>query len=463
MLRLTTVFANHALFQHSAPLRVRGVADSAVTAQILRTGEILATGHATPDADGYFEINLLTPAASFEPCTISVTMETDSILLSDILFGELWIAGGQSNMELPNEEHPDYALHRQGFIATGVRAYHHYQFPFDDPMPRTPELFGEGEWYRASDDGFSQVAALASIFSQRISEELKIPVGFLNVNRGCSRIETWIPGRMLDENLSDYLKKIGRFPTDENWNSFGDRTSFADMNFQQFSAYYNRAIAPLAGISARGVLWYQGESNYAEHCEHNSYPTLLDLLRTSWREDFGIPGESFPFYVSALYPYASGRNDTLALGRFNTALVSLAEQRPKDYHIIPNADLSPAWAIHTKNHPVHPVHKYPLGERFARTVLASFYHKGNVDDGQAATLACVKRENGSLILQFRNVGSGLVIKGESPRGIYIADDQGHYLPAKCEILSPDTLRLWHPGIPAPQEAAYAVVAADTAC
>ena len=383
------------------------------------------------------------------------------MVLSDILFGELWIAGGQSNMELPNEEHPDYALRRPGFVAAGVRAYQPYVFPFDDPMPREPEFFGEGDWLRAADERFSEVAALASIFCQRVSEALSVPVGFLNVNRGCTRIETWIPARMMDDDLREYLVKTNRLPTDENWNTFGDRTRYIDKNFQQFSSYYNRAVAPLAGVSVRGILWYQGGSNRAEHCKYGYYPTLLDTLRRAWREDLGIPGAEFPVYVSALYPYID-ENRSVNTGRFVADLAALAASRPSEYYIVPISDLSPAWAVHAKNHPVHPVNKYHQGERFARLVLDTFY-RAEGEGELPATLAEVTRGDGAITLRFSHVGTGLFIKGEAPHGLYIADGEGHYLPAECDILSPDTLRLYHPGIPAPQEAAYSVRTAETEC
>ena len=462
MLRLTYVFSDHALFHHSAPLRIRGEADSPVQVEIRRGVRVLATGQATPNANGYFEIYIITPAASFEPCTMLFTTEKDSILLSDILFGELWIAGGQSNMELPNGEHPDYAIRRPDFLAAGIRAYHPEPFSFDDPMPRTPKLFDKGSWVTPSEDRFADVSALASIFARCVSEKMNLPVGFLNLNRGGSRLETWLPERVMDDWLVTYLKKIGRFPTEENWNSFGEQMDLANKNFQQFSAYYNHAVAPLAGISARGVLWYQGESNCSEHCKYDSYPTLLELLRTSWQEDFGIPDNPFPFYISTLFPPCVIKH-SVYLGRFNVALTELVEQNPEAYHIIPNSDLSPVWAVHTKNHPVHPVHKYNLGERFAHMVLASYYKQGAFENSQAASLCRVERVDGALILQFCHEGSGLFIDGNTPRGLYISDANGHYLPAKCEVLSRDTLRLWHPGIPSPREAAYAVVGSEPQC
>ena len=462
MLRLTTVFADHALFQHSAPLTVRGTAEGKVRVLIKRGEAVLSSGEGDIGADGRFAVCLTTPPASFDPCTVHVTSGDDSVVLTDVLFGELWIAGGQSNMELPNEEHPDYDLRRPGFIAAGVRAYHAYQFPFDDPMPREPEFFGEGDWFRAEDERFREVAALPSIFCQRVSEALGVPVGFLNVNRGCTRIETWIPARMMDEELRDYLIKTDRLPTDENWNTFGDRTRYIDKNFQQFSSYYNRAVAPLAGVSVRGILWYQGGSNRSEHCKHGYYPTLLDTLRRAWREDLGIPGAEFPMYLSALYPYGAGEI-TVDDGVFVGDLVRLAESRPGEYYVLPISDHSPAWAVFSKNHPVHPVNKYHQGERFARLVLDTFYRTEG-EGTLPATLAEVTRGDGAITLRFRNVGTGLYVKGEAPHGLYIADGEGHYLPAiEYEILSPDTLRLSHPGIPDPQEAAYDVRMGEVEC
>ena len=84
MLRLTYVFADHALFQHSAPLRIRGEADLPVQAEIRRGDKVLAAGQAIPNANRYFEIDMITPSASFEPCTMLFTTEKDFVLLSDI-------------------------------------------------------------------------------------------------------------------------------------------------------------------------------------------------------------------------------------------------------------------------------------------------------------------------------------------------------------------------------------------
>jgi hypothetical protein len=111
--------------------------------------------------------------------------------------------------------------------------------------------------------------------------------------------------------------------------------------------------------------------------------------------------------------------------------------------------------MHTRNHPVHGIHKYQLGERFADVALASVYHRGTRTD--AALLDTATREGGALILRFKNVKDTLSFKDGNVRGLYVAGADGKYLPAEAEVIAPDTLRVWHPAIDAPTDAAYAMV------
>ena len=94
MLKLYPVFADHALFQCASVLTLRGIADAgtALEAVIARGDTVLSRGQADTAGDGTFSILLDTPAGSFDPCTITVRAGEASVTLSDVLFGELWIA-----------------------------------------------------------------------------------------------------------------------------------------------------------------------------------------------------------------------------------------------------------------------------------------------------------------------------------------------------------------------------------
>ena len=455
MLRLSAVFTDGALFQHSAPLSVRGESDAAsVKIRIERDGSLLSSAEGKTCHDGRFSVSVDTPDASFVPCTLTVTAGEDSVILSDILFGELWLAGGQSNMELPNSEHIEYESLRPRFSAAGIRAYQPTPIPIDENAYDEPDFFGEGAWSCPSDKAFENASALASIFSALLSEKLRIPCGFLNVNRGATRIETWLPREAMTEELIEYQKKIGRYPTKENWNTYGDQKEFQYMNFNQLSACDRRVVAPLYGVSVRGVIWFQGCSNCMVECQHGMYAKTISVLRDAWRERFGIPDGEFPFIFSTIYPHVYGK-ETIAHGRFNQSLVGLTREEPDKYYLITNNDLSPVWALHTRNHPVHGIHKYELGERFAKAALSSVYRKETRCD--AALLDGVERCDGYMLLRFSRVTDTLSFKDGAVKGIYVAGEDGKYLPAEAEVVAYDTLRVSHPAIEKPTEAAYAMV------
>lgn len=451
MLRLTEVFSSHALFLHSAPLTVRGSADAPVTVRIERDGRILSEATALPGEGGRFAATLTTPAASFDPCRLVAISGEDSIVCEDILFGELWLAGGQSNMELPNFDHPEYRSLRPRFAAAGVRAYQPTPFPMDDPALEGPDFFGDGKWSRVCDDHFETASALATMCCTILSETLGVPCGFLNLNRGATRLETWLPRSAVTPKIEEHQRRIGRYPTKENWNPSAPAAMYAMKSFNQLSACDRRSSAPLYGVTVRGVLWYQGCSNCMDECQNGMYATTLRALHDAWHGEFGIAGERFPFFMATILPHVYGK-ETVAPGRFNQALVDLALSDPEEYVLITDNDLTPRWAVHTNNHPVHSIHKYALGERFAKAVLASVYHRG--EEIGAPILREVTRGGGAVTLRFAPVGDGLVCADERVRGVYVAGADGNYLPADCEIVAPDTLRVTHPAIAEPCEVVY---------
>lgn len=454
MLQLAAVFCSHSLFLHSAPLTVHGEADAPVTVRIERDGVCLAEANGAPGDDGRFAITLTTPKASFAPCIIRVLAGESALVLEDVLFGELWLAGGQSNMELPNLDHLEYQSLRPRFLAAGIRAYQPTPIELDAPALDAPDFIGEGAWSTPADDAFENASALASIFSAILSEELSVPCGFLNVNRGATRIETWLPLESLTEELIAYQRMLGRYPTKDNWNSFTEAAMYQYKNFNQIAACERKMAAPLYGVSVRGMLWFQGCSNCMVECEHGMYAKTLSLLRDVWSERYGVPGEPFPVLFSTIYPHVYEK-ETIAHGRFNQALVDLVRAEPEKYYLLTNNDLSPIWAMHTKNHPVHGIHKYQLGERFARVALASTYRGEARCD--APLLSEVERHDGYLLLRFAEVRDTLSFRDGHVRGLYVAGADGKYLPAEAEVVAPDTLRVSHPAIAAPQDAAYAMV------
>ena len=453
MIVLPKIFASGALYLHSSPLEIRGSADAgaALSARILRGGEVLAEASAVADAEGAFVLPLRTPSASLLPSEIEISDGRQTLTLTDILFGELWFAAGQSNMSAVNVWQPEWREMLASLSGKAIRAFSSANLPHDGEYPIDPVDDTSGSWVGVENgDKFGQVSALATAFSSELYEYFckngnEIPVGFLNCNHGGTNIETWLPREVFDG-----IEELRHLAQDrENWNQKGGE------NYHQSCGHYNLNTHPLLGVKARGMLWYQGESNLWGEQRRSLYGKMLVALRESYAARFS-PSEddAFPIICSQIFPWQYREESDACIGYFNRIFTDLAKADPIRYAFVPLCDLSPIWHYHLHNHPIHPTHKYALGARFATLVLNRTY--GRRGETAAATLRSCVRYGDRLRLTFDHVGSGLRLRDGVLRGLYVRSEKGAYTPAKCKIEGKRVLWVWADGVKSPRHAAYAV-------
>lgn len=464
MISLPSFYSDHALFQSSSLLTIKGKTDRRgdVCARIFSAQGILSEGVASPSRNGCFDVTLSTPPASFTPYCITVTCEADSVTFTDVLFGELWLACGQSNMELANDAHDDKEEMRRAVSERNIRFLH-----FDLPdgasdFPYSPVSAYESElsshWASGNDELFYEVSAAATAFSlslyDYLNEHADVPVGFADTCRGGTSIETWIPREELcDDETVKYFAAVDKTVTPTRWNDKGIN------NYQQPGAYYNLMMEALVGIKARGMLWYQGETNSEDEYKYRIYDKLMLALSRAYRDRYSICGDSFPVIAALIYPWTYGRSGECQIGYINDALVRLSGLLPNELYCVPTGDLPLVWDFSRCNHPIHPTHKYALGKRLAAVAKRNTYGQES-DQPRPAVLRSARKENASLVLSFDNVGTGLYIDGKRLRGIYIRSKNGAYTPARAEILSPGELKVYHPYISEPTEVAYGISSAE---
>ena len=465
MIFLPAIFSDHALFLHSAPLLISGKASAnePVTVKITQNGVTVSEACSVSLSSGRFEVNLTTPPASFTRYEITVTCAGESITITDILFGELWLACGQSNMQIENKTQEAHEELKAEVAKRNIRFMYFdlptndYDFPFD-PIP-TDQSIITGRWGDGNDDFlFHNVSAVATAFSLDLYDFLRanddIPVGFACTCRGGSSIETWIERKNLTHpDIVNYFAEKNRTVTKENWNTFGE------SNYQQPGAYYNYMMQSIVGVKARGMLWYQGETNCGDEYKYLVYDKFMTALRDSYKATFGLNGDTFPIVSSLIYPWTYGRSGECQVGYLNDAFVRLMKQFPETYPAVPIGDLPLSWQFDDLNHPIHPTHKYTLGKRLASVVTSCVYGKKTAQP-LPATLKSVKKTDGALILKFSGVGSGLFIKGARLKGIYIRSQKSVYTPAFAEILSKNTLKVYHPYVKNPAFVAYGISSAQ---
>ncbi len=457
MLVLPKVFSDNALYLHSATLEVRGISDalSTVSVKIIKNGEVFSQERAEALGDGSFSVSVKTPAASYDTYELTVSNGAENVELKNVLFGELWLACGQSNMEMPNHQQPEWETEMVKKIAGKcIRAFGGPRLPAEAEYPIKPMSDTNG-WWMTSDEKekMKDVSALATAFSNElfdffVSRGQEIPVGFLNCNRGGTCLETWLPSEAFDK----YPKISYKKPDSESWNKKGRE------NYQQPTAHYNFNTHPHIGVKARGMLWYQGESNLCAEQTQHIYKDLMVALRESYKELFAADeNELFPMISSQIYPWKYTLHDDSHVGYMNKCFSDLGAAFPELYPFVPLCDLAPIWTYHCNNHPIHPAHKYALGSRFALLCENLYYGRDvkNVQRIVPMLKSCVRHGN-KLRLTFDNVGSGIYLKGNKLRGMYIRSKDGAYLPAECEIVGRRAINVFAVGVDEPLHAAYAV-------
>ena len=482
MLKLPSIFASGALYQQNAELTIRGLTAAGTVVDAELTGDAdnpFSAARVTADENGAFSLTLLCPAASAETWTITVTAGEEHHVMTDILFGDLWLASGQSNMELSNHFQPEEDEFLASLGGRMIRVYHvdnieggcAGQFPYE-PTDEAP-----GSWHEMTDREFMDwMSAAGTAFVKEVYDYLRsagreMPLGFINSSWGGTGITAWIPRGAMDKAgaLLERMKGIGAYPDAEKWNTRGD------TNFQQPTCQYNWKIHCLLGVKFRGILWYQGENECGGEPHWRIYKDYLNLYHNTYRELFAAC-DDFPMISVLIYPWAYTKGDCY-LGYLNQAFIDAARERPDTFYFTPITDLPPVWGF-VGNHPIHPVHKYEVGRRLGTLAETAVY--GKAGQKHPAVMDGYEVKDSRILVHFSipgqagpmdettaiRIGEEIILnakKQKRPIGLYICGDSGTYVPADCEIIAPDTIALSHPGIDHPVHAAYGYNSMEEGC
>jgi sialate O-acetylesterase len=204
---------------------------------------------------------------------------------------------------------------------------------------------------------------------------------------------------------------------------------------------FNGMIAPLAPLSICGAVWYQGEANVGRA---EQYKKLLPAMIADWRKAFQQP--EFPFYIVSLAGFTQ-RRDTPG----DDGWAELREAQAYVARTVPNSGLALAIDVGDAND-IHPTDKKSVGERLALCALANHYGTKVVCSGPTLDRAEVLPD--ALILRFKNVEGGLIVKGDKLGEFSIAgaDKQWSWAEAKLEG---DTVIVSSPQVKEPKFVRYA--------
>lgn len=374
----------------------------------------------------------------FRPHVVEVTDGASSVVLRDVLIGEVWICSGQSNMQFPLKEATDSTREIAAADVPGIRLLNVALNFSAQPI----ETF-RGKWESCRPSTARGFSAVGYFFGRELYQALHVPVGVIFTGIGASSAQAYVPQPVLaaDTQLNRiYLQPYLNSPRSKEVIDGG----FSFEKVTRPFLLYNAMIHPLRHVSVKGICWYQGEANRKER---ESYTRLTQTLIRSWRDAFG-QGE-LPFYYVQVAPFFLDKEDpTLA----DYAFFREAQEKVDGLNntaMITTVDVGEA-----KN--LHPHNKKPIGVRLAKTALNRIYGwQDMVWRGPQYQHMEVRGKQAVIYFERGTVAGGLrTDDGGAPRFFEVAGEDRQFFPAEAKI-DGDKVIVWAAKVKKPLAVRYA--------
>jgi sialate O-acetylesterase len=426
--RMGSLFNNSMVLQRNKPVPVwgRGKPQEVVTVEFAGQKK-----SATADASGKWEVVLDPLQVSTEPrsMTVSSSLPDHHIELNDILVGDVWLCGGQSNMGGNAAENTPPEDRRKELLES------------DYPELRTvamPTLHRETPLANDASDAslsWKSIAgtsrgnsAVGYYFGQAVQVSQKIPVGLVYIIKAGSQVEQWMSQEVLKSIFTD---------GELNASCSGARLA---------SGLYNGMVAPVHPFPICGAFWYQGESNADNEAKYMGYYKSLPAMIRMWRS---LWGQNLPVLLVQLPAFDGYPPGSWAHIREVQQLCSA---------VLPNVFTAVTFDEgDTKN--LHPHNKYFVGTRLGMIARAKVYGENLECSGPVFKTST--RQGNELLLTFDHVGSGLKTRGELT-GFEVRGDNGQWMPAQAQIIDKERVSVSCPTVPAPAAVRYAWANSPTA-
>lgn len=444
-LELPRFISSNMVMQRDVPLKLWGWGHTGdkVDAEFIRQDNSTTKGSAIVNSEGKWNIELSAQAVSKDACKIILSVDGHTgtkIELENILIGDVWFCGGQSNMEKKVNhllEVDDYVSQANSYpLIRSFRAAYNVQVTPQDKVNNSSE-----PWFVCNSDLVAdKVSAIAYVCARDIFDSTDVPIGLVQSYRGGTELETWMSSTKLtgDPELSIIS---GR-------NTYIEAGKAANAH----SVHYNGQIHPLVGYPLKGFLWYQGESNTKRAPEYRfMMKKLIEDWRSLWNQG------DLPFYYVQMF------NIWGASEYEESNWADIRDQQSDLLFDKTVANIGMCISIDTNEDPtnsnesirMHPRNKKPVGQRLARIILKDVYNADILAEGPVLNGYTIN--DNAVHLYFKNYGDGLKIKdGESTlKGFVVCGDNKQFKSATASIINDSTVVLQNDMITTPTHVRYA--------
>jgi sialate O-acetylesterase len=429
-LKLPAIFSDGMVLQQKQKNFLWGWDQPGQTITVTLTDSTLNT---VADDQGSWKVQLPEKPASFTPYNIHIK-GSSSREIKDVLFGEVWLCSGQSNMAMNVSATFDSEL--TSLLLNGHSPIKIISVP--QVASQTPLNDFEGKWELAQGSSIYKFSAVGLHFGKALSDALHVPIGLINCSWGGSTCQAWMnpswlnhdpafaPILLKDQETDKAYDEKKAAETNKNlqakWESQKAEAiqqkkplppspkyhlSPLQTQYKTGNLYYG-CLNPIISYGIRGTLWYQGEGNSSDYTTYEKLlPTLIQNWRSLWKQG------DFPFYIvqlSSTLQHNAPVNFNQSIAHLNPptdhrwafmrdAQWKIAQKTPHT-GIVCTTDLGAAKDVHPKN-------KRPIGERLARLALVNEYQLP-LKNYRSPELDKITVKDNQIIVDFKYDTGGLI-------------------------------------------------------
>jgi len=483
MIKLPAIFKNHAVFQRDKVFRIWGVSDTSITKiSVIDETDTVINEAIVTDADvcddGHFMVEM-SPLEAGGPYVLRIENESEVIELEDVYFGDVWLAGGQSNMEfmLKNSKYASEEIQELEVKANDrIRFYNVPQIAWLGPELEQAEE--NSNWQLCNADNAGEWSAVAYYFAKALTEESDgIMIGVVGCNWGGTSASCWMSREKLlehrvtaqyvdtydslvegiceeeyqkayeeyviyqaefDKNVGYYYQTSSNPTWDEAISLFGENKYPGPMgpkNWTRPYGLYETMLKRIVPYGLMGCIFYQGEE---DDNRPYSYKRLLTSLIEQWRADFLDVKLAFitvqlPIFVN------EGEADYKNWPFIREAQAVVAEETGNGLAVILEAG---------EYHNIHPLNKETVGYRLAFQALYRVYGCYSKWEACGPEYDSSFVNGDALYVDLKCCDSGLMVNGDdgfiedvhmmdflpTDSGFEIAGEDGIYYNARAQVM-----------------------------
>ncbi len=470
---VNNLFQSNMVIQRDKPIKIWGWAEPGEEVKVSFAGE---SATAKAGEDRAWSVELPAQAASSEPGEIKIEGKKETLALENVLVGDVWLCGGQSNMEFEIAKLVGGQLEIISANFPQIRLLtvpHGNGADAKKSFPRVHEWSGwfgrhykRGDWDVCSPETVPLFSGIGYVFARRLHMATQVPIGMIDVSRGGTTVETWTPRSVLEQietkevkaKLEEWDRKVAEFDPKEDLKERikkhhewvkrmkdqgrdvpADRKEPTDlrpgpaMDQNRPGNCYASMIAPVSGISAKGAIWHQGFNNAMQPNGHIFYYQVFPEMIKAWRAAFNDPG--MPFGIISLCTAGEPQDLDNYVSRMEdegTYIRAVQYQTFLDLKKAGDENIGFASSFDQRRSWYHPQIKIPVGERIARWALATQYGFGRQIKWEPPTYKEMVVEDGRILLKGCDA---VTAYNDGPMlGFAIAGKDGTFQPAKAEHL-----------------------------